>query len=69
MITDYEKKQINESVYFLIRELDSVEKVNYFIDTFKRELDSKIDRAEKEIGALQRINWMLKEFEKGLGRI
>lgn len=69
MITDYEKKQINESIYFLIRELDSVEKVNYFIDTFKRELDSKIDRAEKEIGALQRINWMLKEFEKGLGRI
>ena len=69
MITDYEKKQINESIYFLIRELDSVEKVNYFIDTFKRELDSKIDRAEKEIGALQRINWMLMEFEKGLGRI
>ena len=69
MITDYEKKSINESVYFLIRELDSVEKVNYFIDTFKRELDSKIDRTEKEIGALQRINWMLMEFEKGLGRI
>lgn len=69
MITDYEKKSINESVYFLIRELDSVEKVNYFIDTFKRELDSKIDRAEKEIGALQKINRMLMEFEKGLGRI
>ena len=68
MITDYEKKEINESVYFLIRELDSVEKVNYFIDTFRRELDSKTKRVDKELGALQKINWMLMEFEKGLGR-
>lgn len=68
MITDYEKKEINESIYFLIRKLDSVEKVNYFVDTFKRELDSEINRAEKEIGAFQKINWMLMEFEKGLGR-
>lgn len=69
MITDYEKKKINGCVSDLMMELDTVEKVNYFIDTFKRELDSKIDRAEKEIGALQKINWMLMEFEKGLGRI
>lgn len=69
MITDYEKKQINESVYFLIRELDSVEKVNYFVDTFRRELDSKTKRVDKELGALQKINWMLMEFERGLGRI
>ena len=69
MITDYEKKKINGCVSDLMAGLDSVEKVNYFIDTFKRELDSKIDRVEKEIGALQKINWMLMEFEKGLGRI
>lgn len=69
MITDYEKKKIDQNVHFLIKDLDSVEKVNYFISSFKRELDSNINRVEKEIKTLQKINWMLMEFEKGLGRI
>lgn len=68
MIAEYEKVKINENIYLLIRELDSVEKVNYFIDAFKRELDSKTKRVDEELGALQKINWMLMEFERGLGR-